>query len=290
MTINVALVTSEAIVFGCDSTASSITHLLNVFPHMDMNAEPDEEGKFVAKFLMNDLQPVVANSQSGVRKMFEIGTERIPIVAVAAGTAKLVDRTITSLGLEFQQRMRGSTTTSVERYAREFLEFMRGYYDQHYADSPIPEEFREGPEFLVGGIGRRATYPALYRVKVQENVVETEFDRGNGGVSWNGQADAVERIIRGCDPGLRHAIWSQLPDFDFDPYKLGIGYSDLPLQEAVNFVSYLVLVQGGKARFGHGIPTVGGRTHIAVATKENGIQFLNEPELAHRYVGFFDET
>lgn len=40
----------------------------------------------------------------------------------------------------------------------------------------------------------------------------------------------------------------------------------------------------GKARFGHGIPTVGGRTHIAVATKENGIEFLNEPQLTHRYV------
>ena len=290
MTINVALVTSEAIVFGCDSTASSIIHLLNVFPHMDMATGPDENGKFVAKFSMNDLQPIVANSQSSVRKMFEIGTDRTPIVAVAAGTAKLVDRTIASLGHEFQQRQMSSGTTSVKKYAETFLKFMRGYYDRHYKDSPIPEDFREGPEFLVGGIGSRAKFPALYRVKVKENVMETEFDRGNGGLSWNGQADAVERIIRGCDPSMRLAIGSQLPEFDLDPYRLGIGYSDLPLQEAVNFVSYLVLVQAGKERFGHGIPTVGGRTHIAVATKENGIEFLNEPQLTHRYVGFFDET
>ena len=291
MTINIALVTSEAIVFGCDSTASATTHLLDVFHHIEPGAQPDGDGRLAVRFSPNDLKPVVVNSLSGVRKMFEIGSNRVPTVAVAAGVAKLKDRTITSLGLEFQQRKRAVRSSSVKILAEEFLEFMRGYYDQHYAGSTIPEEFRSGPEFLVGGFGSGAKFPALYRVKVKANVVETDFSRGTGGgVSWNGQSDAVERIIRGCDASLRVEIQRQIPDFPFDQYRIGVAYSDLPLQEAVNFASYLVMVQAGKARFGQGIPTVGGRTHIAVVTKEKGIEFLNEPKLTHEYVGFFNET
>ena len=78
--------------------------------------------------------------------------------------------------------------------------------------------------------------------------------------------------------------------FSVDGYGINVEFSNLPLQEAVNMVSYLVLVQAGKGRFEQGVPTVGGRTHIAVVTKEKGIQFLNEPKLTHRYIGFSDET
>ena len=45
-----------------------------------------------------------------------------------------------------------------------------------------------------------------------------------------------------------------------------IDYANLPHQEAINFVSFLVLLQDGRARFGRGVPTVGGRTHIGIIT------------------------
>ena len=314
MTINVALVTSEAIVFGCDSTTSSTSHMLNVFPFLDGTAE---DGKLVAKFNFTDISPVVTNAWSGVTKMFQIGDHNIPVAAVTAGTAKLSDRTMASLALEFAHS--GKAFKSVKDCANEFLQFMRKHYDEHYASSPIPEPFRDGPEFLVGGYGRTAKFPALFSVKIKENTVDKEFDRGKTGVSWNGQADAVERVIRGIDGRFlrtigsyitkRHRIIEQLAnienvqlpdglnlsevlneDISLGGYGMDVDYSNLPLQEAINMVAYLVLMQAGKARFEKGIATVGGRIHVAVITKDRGFQLLNEPNLTHKYTGFFDET
>jgi hypothetical protein len=72
-------------------------------------------------------------------------------------------------------------------------------------------------------------------------------------------------------------------------FALDCDYANLPLQEAVNFVSFLVLQQAGRSRFARGVPTVGGRTHIGVVTKDKGFQLLNEPKLAHQYTGFIDD-
>ena len=331
MTINIALVTSEAIVFGCDSIASKTEPFLNVLDHI---VEPDNDGRMVVKFDHQDLTPVVTNSWTGVRKMFSIGANRVPVVAVTAGLAKLNGRTISSLGSQFYASFsENRQIRSVETVGNHFLEFMRGEYDNHYNESPIPEEFRDGPEFLIGGVGQSAEFPSLYSIKVKENQIQCIYSRGKTGISWNGQSDAVERIIRGIDYSLYisiqehiqdvmikqnhkmqakmdeiiistlEALGAELPEdidteipldieenFSVGGYGINVEFSNLPLQEAVNMVSYLVLVQAGKGRFEQGVATVGGRTHIAVVTKENGIQVLNEPKLSHRYIGFSDET
>ena len=284
MTINVALVTSEAIVFGCDSTASATTVMLDVYRH---GIQVGEDGHATVTFPPDALKRVVTNSWSGVTKMFAIGTEDVPVVAVAAGRARLKERTVTSLALEFQ-RMDPSGGT-VQLIAEGFREFMRGYYDQHYEDTPVPESMRDGPEFLVGGFGSSARFPALYRVRIQENTVTPELIRGATGLSWGGQANAVERVIRGCDRTLRSELEALVVDFNFEKHKTRFNYANLPLQEAVNMVSYMVLLQAGVSRFGDGIATVGGRIHIGVITRNDGVAFLNEPTLRHKFTGFFDE-
>jgi hypothetical protein len=63
----------------------------------------------------------------------------------------------------------------------------------------------------------------------------------------------------------------------------------MPIQEAINFVAFLVNLQAGKDRFARGVPTVGGRVHVGVVRKE-GFELLNEPKLTHRYTGFGDDS
>jgi hypothetical protein len=79
-------------------------------------------------------------------------------------------------------------------------------------------------------------------------------------------------------------------EFDWRQHTIRVNYSNLPLQEAVNFVAFLVNIQSGRARFGRGVPSVGGRTHIGLITKEKGFMVLNEPELTHRNTGFGDDN
>jgi hypothetical protein len=77
---------------------------------------------------------------------------------------------------------------------------------------------------------------------------------------------------------------------DWKRYRVPIDYSSLPLQDAVHLVSFLVMIQAGKSRFAHGVPTVGGRFHVGVVTKGEGFRRLNEPELTHRFTGFGDDV
>jgi len=339
VTVNIGLITSEALVLGCDSVASTIDYLLDPTGHYatDADGKPirDADGKFIIKFGYEDFRPIVTNAWGGVTKMFQIHPDPSPVVAVTSGLAKLQERSIASHAIEFfaKAKRRDQKLVNIKIICEQFLKAMRGRYNAHYRGSPLPEQFREGPEFLIGGIGRDDEFPSLYRVSVQHNLIVEDFVGGKTGVSWNGQADAVERFIRGFDGPIRQYVESTIgealkthatatqayitelvngildklhqalpPGTEIKPPELGkialdwmrfslqIDYANLPLQEAVSFVSAMVMSQASKARFAVGVATVGGRTHIGVVTKADGFKSLNEPELTHRYTGFSDDV
>src|SRR5450759_2662048 len=72
----------------------------------------------------------------------------------------------------------------------------------------------------------------------------------------------------------------------FDKLKLDIDYQNMPLQDAIDFVAYLVNLEAGKHKFERGVPTVGGRTHIGLITRSDGFRIINPPSLTHQNTGF----
>ncbi len=296
----------------------------------------DADGKFTLKFDYRDLNPVVTNAWGGVTKMFEIHGNPSPLVAVTAGMANLRERPIASYARDFLSWTTTSVLNGSDDVADEFLKFVRNIYDEHYSDSGLPENIREGPEFLIGGYGEHEDFPSIYRIRVRDNFIQKEFGPGGqigmSGLSWNGQSDAVERFIRGYDGHLRADVESwlsrelksasenatkefatfinellaklvqkppegtkfELPELrtstiDWDRYGVNIDFANLPLQEAINFVGFLVMLQAGKSRFARGVATVGGYVHVGVVTKKDGFKPLEEPKLVHRLRGFTDD-
>jgi hypothetical protein len=343
MTINVGLVTSEALILGCDSIASSSRPYLNPLRFAkraaDGSLELDAEGRYVATFKYEDLDQVVANAWGGVQKMFPLcdGTKQneTHVAAVTAGLAKLQERTMSSLAAEFRKTMQGPKKrpkhTTVKDVADAFLAYMRQKYGAHYVETGDPVEFQEEIEFLVGGYGNGDSFPSLYRVRVKENNSEplyAENFKDKSGLAWAGQADSVQRLLRGCDTPLIAELFTvieethksmgeaavrilndaltalqavlpggintELPSCPtreaigkiLRRYVLDIDYPNLPLQDAVEFVSFLVRLQAAKAKYALGVPTVGGRIHIGVVTRTEGFRMLNEPELMHKDTGF----
>jgi hypothetical protein len=328
MTIGIGVVTSEALVLGCDSIATTLGYFVPAFgSHVSQN----EDQSFTANFGMADVVTQVTNSWGGVTKMFQLHGGSTPVAAVTAGLAKLHERTMNSCAHEFflTQKKAQFPLTSVESVAKEFLTFMRAKYDEHYVDSEIPVEFREGPVFLVGGYDQSEYLPTLFRIDVQQNSTVKQFSAGESGIAWQGQSDAVERLMRGYDSALRISIERavtaglrqardamgqgvatilqnlierlgqeamrdvavEVPEpppisLPWNSCEARIIYANLPLQDAIDFAAYLVNLQSGRAKFAEGVPTVGGRTHVGVITKQNGFSMLEEPELVHRNTGF----
>ncbi len=72
----------------------------------------------------------------------------------------------------------------------------------------------------------------------------------------------------------------------WDDMKLSIAYGSMPIQDAADFVAWLVMVESGCQKFAHGVPTVGGRTRIGIISKKDGFEELEQPEVEHRLRGF----
>src|SRR5438874_814693 len=122
------LVTSEALVLGCDSVASTSSYFLDPISlpwelDADGKALQDANGKFMLKFGYSDYQSVVTNAWGGVTKMFEIHPSPSPVVAITAGLAKLNDRPMASYANQFLAdcSQRNPKLVSIETICRQFL-------------------------------------------------------------------------------------------------------------------------------------------------------------------------
>lgn len=298
MTINVAVVSAEALVLGCDSISTVTEYFINPFARPSELIGPEN---YQVAFTMSDLMPLVTNVWSGVTKMFALSSdERTPVAAVTAGLARLNSRSMKSYADEFLRDKAANTLVqhTVEEVAHNFLTFMRRHYERHYANSPLPPELRDGPAFLLGGYDAASHLPTLFRVDVENNRVLPEYAPGTFGIAWDGQSDAVERLMHGYDAGLRKFVESQAtaefdserPDsphfrIDWGKFRCEIACENLPVQDSIDLAAYVVELQSGKAKFCRGVATVGGRTHIGLLRKQEGFQMLDEPELHYTRVG-----
>jgi hypothetical protein len=199
---------------------------------------------------------------------------------------------------------------TVEDTARQFLTFMRTHYEAHYADSKIPEEYRDGPLFLVGGYSRADHLPSLYRVNVQKNAITPMYAAGNFGLAWEGQSDAVERLIRGYDSDLRSAFERQItagietlrkalimPASRWQTASIRNFPPVHPLRFRGTVIGAILHTATCRCRMlltwyrfwserSSPPECQRGRTHIGVITKANGFRMLGEPDLHRTYVGF----
>jgi hypothetical protein len=220
VTINIAVLTSEALVLSCDSIASMTEYFVDPFT---CASERAEDGSLKVTVTASDIIPQVTNTWDGVTKLFLLQGGSCPVAAVTAGLAKLNNRSMSSYANQFLSEHGGSAPVepsatfvgsrrvkrvldTVEEVAQEFLTFMREQYESHYGDAKVPEEYRDGPLFLVGGYDRDDHLPSLYRVSVEANQVTQLCAAGRFGLAWEGQSDAVERLVRGYDSALRASI------------------------------------------------------------------------------------
>lgn len=212
MTVNVALLTDDAIVFGCDSIASVTTPLLDPFsPALSIKKSKTDPSKLTLEFETSSIQSYVTNTWSGVTKLFTIHDGNTPVAAITAGLARLNGKTMEQLAHEFLQhtKKRKSSYIKVSTVANGFLRFLRSEFEENYANSPMNKDYWQGPEFLVGGYGRDASSPALLKIDVKENSVTEVYKVGETGAAWNGQSTAVQRFIRGYDWSFQYSIQQQ---------------------------------------------------------------------------------
>lgn len=340
MTINIAVATLDAIVLGCDSLSSVMSPMMNlsgIQPAVDASGAAilDKDGKPVFAFDHNRVDHYPVNVFGGVSKMFLLYEDKdTSVAAVTSNQGSVNGRTIAALASEYKRACETNRKAfeTVEDVAKDFLEFMVEEWmrQPHIQSLPATMVPMFGTvNFIVGGFGKRDAHGQVYKLDVAQKEVKSAFNAGsNYGVTWGGQANFVERLLKGSDsrleglvkrnilealaaqrnsivqsvldglvqagveiPGdINFAIQEVLPTADpWDSYWAEVDYANLPVQYAVDLASLLVNIQSGMQHFGRGIATVGGRTHIGVLQRNSSFKKLKEPKLAHSHTGYSHE-
>lgn len=214
MTINVALVTNEHLILGCDSVASITASYLDPRPFLetdeDGNYKRDENGQFVAKFQGTDLQEVVTDAWGGATKMFQLCRRAgLPIAAVTSGLAHLGGRPLSAHAYDFVRDHPDGEGETVLDTVEAFATYMSDRFERHWAAANVPPALRRDIEFLVGGIGPHDAFPSLYRInllKPDDQRIQPQYVDGHTGLAWGGQSDGVQRLMYGYDVPLWRAI------------------------------------------------------------------------------------
>lgn len=341
MTINVAVATYDAIVLGCDSLSSVVCPIINLgkgsaqafgadgVPILDASGRPT----YVITDESVEYQPTTVFG--GVSKMFLLYEDKdTSVAAITSGQGTINGRTIAALASGFKRALERDRTlhASVESVARDFAQFMHYEWAKQPELQGVPEESRKfmpTVNFIVGGYGKDDQCGRVFKLDIARHECTEAFpDAPHSGVTWGGQANFVERVLRGSEfrleqivsrrivealtkqrEGLVDSIANglaeagvQIPEgtkFNFEEilppsdswnkFWVDIDYPNLPVQYAVDLVSLLVNIQSGMQHFGSGIATVGGRTHVGVLQRNSPFRKLKEPKLAHAHTGYSHE-
>jgi len=224
MTINIGLITSDGLILGCDSIASSTRSMIDPFS-ADVEYAKDDKGKLLVDSEGNSLVAispdnitrVVTSAFGGAKKMFSVYENgNTAVAAITSGMGKVRDRTIYGLVEDFIvfSSKRAKPYANVETVVKAFLKFIRKEYEIHYKNAGIPEDYWTPLNFLIGGYGKNDKFPSLYRIAVETNSYHKHFagKEGDCGVAWGGQADSVERLVNGYSHELKYQIDQKYKD------------------------------------------------------------------------------
>jgi hypothetical protein len=129
-------------------------------------------------------------------------------------------------------------------------------------------------EYVVSSLGGAGQVPSVDELRPGEAA----------GLTWNGQTEAVTRLIFGYSPQLRELMSTKLnaPADQIGPamkvlteeMNAQLVQPAMPIQDAIDLARFLVEVTIGYVRFSSGAPTVGGPVEIGAITKHEGFRWV----------------
>lgn len=222
MTINVAVVTYDGIILGCDSLSSMVEGVLMPYRGrgtfvLDDNSQPivDDDGHWLVKFKPGDTEQLVTTVFGGVSKMFCLyEDDDTSVAAVTSGLATLAGVTIAEQAKRFRRRLKteGATFESVGEVALKFQEYIQSIWLQDREKAALPESLFPDLQFIVAGHGKADLYGKVFRVNASDRgpPIEQFQDDDHVGICWGGTADYVERLLRGADGVLMLRVTREL--------------------------------------------------------------------------------
>jgi 20S proteasome alpha/beta subunit len=231
------------------------------------------------------VQGVPYNQYYHADKVFNL-KKGLPIGAVTWGAGNIGVASISTLVKDFRRTLTDVgeqyTVQSIGERLRAFLlERQRESYGPEATDLPrmglrvagysSGEQLAEEFEFLMGEGEQGASQVQLVRPKEQM------------GLSWNGQPEAVQRLVLGFSPRIVLALKDlEVPEDEIPKIiaafrqktEVFVVEQAMPIADAIDLAVFIVTLTAEFSRFSPGLQTVGGPTDIAAITKHEGFKWI----------------
>lgn len=231
---------------------------------------------------------IIPASYDNATKLLRVaGQGHVGTVTYGAGALGHQDfRTAHSLMPEFEDHLRSkgvNNRLTVQDYANELSAFFLAQWNARMP-SPPPGVPQMDMAFLVGGYDENDAYGRVFECFVPSNPTPRETLPGAGvfGLTWGGQREYIDRLLRGFDDGLPVLTqqFLQLPDAKRDELKQHltnslnspIPYQFLPLQDCVDLSVFLIRTTMKLQTWLIGVRGVGGAIDVATITRTEGFQ------------------
>ncbi len=240
--------------------------------------------------------PVVVNVYNSANKVFNL-RKGLPIGVITWGAGNIGAASISTLLKDLRQRLSSAQEThhdwvieenqySVLTIADKVRQF---FFDEKYtpAFAQVPEEIRPVLGFIVAGYSSGSNFAEEYLIQIQNGKCAPPLALRSAeqtGLTWNGEIEAITRLIVGFSPSL--PMWfkqvtqmadEQLQVFVADMQQVmqaALVQPAMPIQDAIDLADFLVQTAIQYSRFAPGAQTVGGPIEIAAITKHEGFKWI----------------
>lgn len=288
-------------------------------PKDDFKLKVDSDGKPLLKEfsqIYREAQLVPFNHMTHVEKLFSL--KPLSIGVMFTGIATIGDRTVRSLINEFREEDKAfdekspSKNYTVKSLAGRLLKHIRQYYDAIHGEKRVKPPL----ELIIGGYNKTGNTPHTFRIYVHTNEIEPCMSRGNFGIAFGAQREEIQRLVFGTDQNNWERIVGrmdflygsyrdrlhdflkandvslELPEassfgsdlFIFNEFYLNgfdANWSDFSEQNAIECINFFVEIMVRSQQFSARMPTVDGPIHVALITKDLGVNFVSKETYDH---------
>jgi hypothetical protein len=242
-------------------------------------------------------QMAVFNVYNNANKVFNL-VKGEPLGAITWGAGAIGTSSISTLMKDLRQRFADESSATrkewlvkpslytVEDVAQKVRRFM---YEENYvpAFSSWEEDSKPFLGFIVAGYSPHAAMAEEYSIHMQGDNCEGPTllrPLDQSGVTWNGEPEAISRLILGYGTEMRMVLRHSLgaPEEQLDPtieilqrnLARPLVQPAMPFQDAIDLAEFLVDTTIKYSRFLPGAPTVGGPIEVAGISKHEGFKWI----------------
>jgi len=239
-------------------------------------------------------EPKVVQVFNNAAKVFNI-RKGLPLGLMTWGAGSIGKAAISTLAKDLRKRISDTTgqnpdwhldpaAYTVEQAAELVRRFM---YEEHYVPAFAAWPRKPLLGFIVAGYSSGGALAEEFILQIDEQGACSGPTAARPhdvcGVTWQGEPEAINRLLWGFSPSLGGVLVKLGVDPDKVPAALeAIGaetsatviYDAMPIQDAIDLAEFLVDVTERFSRYTPGAATVGGPIEIAAITKHEGFKWV----------------